>query len=72
MDPEGDFSGAVIEETVDYSQQAMSTDPEARAIIGARLGRVGALLEQSLGSPQDVEGGIVDGDVYIVQSRPQE
>ena len=72
VDPEGDFSGAVLEETVDYSEQSLSTDPEARAIVGARLGRVGALLEQSLGSPQDVEGGIVDGDVYIVQSRPQE
>lgn len=72
VDPQGGFAGAVLEETVDYSRQPLSTDPEERATVGESLGRVGALLESALGEPQDVEGGIVDGEVYVVQSRPQE
>ena len=63
---------ALIGAAVDYSRQPLSTDPEERATVGESLGRVGALLESALGEPQDVEGGIVDGEVYVVQSRPQE
>ena len=33
--------------------------------------RVGTFLEAALGVAQDIEGGFVDGEVYIVQSRPQ-
>jgi phosphoglucan,water dikinase len=72
VDPQGGFAGAVLEETVDYSCQPLSTDPEVRARVGESLGRVGALLEDALGEPQDVEGGFVGGVVYVVQSRPQE
>jgi len=72
VDPQGGFAGALLEETVDYSCQSLSTDPNARAKVGESLGRVGALLEDALGEPQDVEGGIVGGMVYVVQSRPQE
>lgn len=39
--------------------------------LGARLGKIGGQLEETFGGPQDVEGAIVDDDVYIVQSRPQ-
>ncbi len=39
--------------------------------LGARLGKIGGQLEEAFGGPQDVEGAIVDDDVYIVQSRPQ-
>ena len=57
--------------TVDYSSNALSVDPAARAALGAKLRDAGVALETAYGSAQDVEGGIVDGEVYIVQSRPQ-
>eukprot|EP00898_Chlorokybus_atmophyticus_P001306 jgi/Chlat1/2176/Chrsp17S02751 len=56
---------------VDYSKQALSTSGDARSSLGKRLAAVGAYLEEALGVPQDVEGGVVGDDVYIVQTRPQ-
>jgi hypothetical protein len=56
---------------VDYSRAELSLNETARQELGAHLGAIAALLEQRLGGPQDVEGCVVDGDVFIVQSRPQ-
>jgi phosphoglucan,water dikinase len=53
-----------------YSQE-LSTDAAARVALGRRLAAVGAALELEYGCPQDIEGGVVGDDVYIVQSRPQ-
>ena len=58
-------------ESVDYSRQALSVDAGARAALGAKLKEVGVALETAYGAPQDIEGGVVDGEVYVVQSRPQ-
>lgn len=49
----------------------MSKNAEERLKLGQQLASIGEYLEKSLGSPQDVEGAVVGGDVYIVQSRPQ-
>lgn len=51
--------------------QGLSKDADERIRLGQRLASIGAYLEESLGAPQDVEGAVVGGDVYIVQSRPQ-
>ncbi len=56
---------------VDYSQLELTQDDGKRAELGAKLGKIAVLLEQRLGGPQDVEGCVADGVVYIVQSRPQ-
>jgi phosphoglucan,water dikinase len=67
-----DAGGSSVKtEAVDYSSNALSVDPAARAALGAKLRDAGVALETAYGSAQDVEGGIVDGEVYIVQSRPQ-
>ena len=71
FDPHGGFGGRIERFPVDYSQQPLSTDPAARDAAGKRLVRVGTFLEAALGVAQDIEGGFVDGEVYIVQSRPQ-
>jgi len=63
--------GAVAESVVDYSRQPLSGGAEAREALGARLEAVGRALQAALGSPQDVEGAVVEGEVYVVQSRPQ-
>ena len=67
-----DAGGSSVKtEAVDYSSNALSVDPAARAALGAKLRDAGVALETAYGAAQDVEGGIVDGEVYIVQSRPQ-
>ncbi|CAG9466241.1 unnamed protein product [Pedinophyceae sp. YPF-701] len=56
---------------VDYSQQRVSVDAEARVKLGSRLCAIGEVLEGELGGAQDVEGAVVGGTIYLVQSRPQ-
>ena len=64
--------GKVTTESVDYTRQDLSTSESARARIGERLLKIATELEFSLGCAQDVEGGLLsNGDVVIVQSRPQ-
>jgi len=35
-----------------------------------QLGRIGRIVEEQFGSPQDIEWCLADGNFYIVQSRP--
>jgi phosphoenolpyruvate synthase/pyruvate phosphate dikinase len=63
--------GMVVKRTVDYSKQQLSRDKGAREELAVRLAAVGAVLEAEFGSSQDVEGAILDGDIFVVQSRPQ-
>ena len=63
---------ALVWRPVDYTTQRLSTDPDARARLGAALADVAASLETLFGGPQDVEGCVSgDGRVCVVQSRPQ-
>lgn len=39
--------------------------------LGVRIGRVSAALERELQCPQDIEGVVAEGQLWIVQSRPQ-
>ena len=39
--------------------------------IGSELSRIGSVLEEHFGGPQDIEGAYAGGKYYIVQSRPQ-
>ncbi|ERN06779.1 phosphoglucan, water dikinase, chloroplastic [Amborella trichopoda] len=63
--------GGVVRRTVDYSRQSLTVDGLTRLRLGQRLGAVGFFLERKFGCPQDIEGCVVGGDIYIVQSRPQ-
>lgn len=64
-------SGAVSSRVVDYSQQELSWSDDVRGALGRRLAAVGRLLESEFEGPQDVEGCVVEGRLYIVQTRPQ-
>jgi phosphoglucan,water dikinase len=64
-------SGAISSETLDYSRVPLSSDAQARRELATRLARIGRNLEQALGAPQDIEGAVVDGEIYLVQARPQ-
>lgn len=63
--------GKVVPQTADYSTKALSVDPAFRKLIGQRLATIGFFLELKFGSPQDIEGCVVEKDIYIVQARPQ-
>ena len=63
---------ALIWRPVDYTTQRLSTDPDARASLGAALADVAESLDTLFGGAQDVEGCVSgDGRVCVVQSRPQ-
>ena len=68
---EGKADGKMRKEVADYSKVELSVKAQAREELGKKLARVGQLLEEKLGGAQDVEGAVVGGEVYIVQSRPQ-
>jgi hypothetical protein len=59
---------------VDYSVHPLSSSQEYRQSLGTRLGSIGSLLEATFGDEaQDIEGCVTEGgDVYVVQTRPQE
>lgn len=57
--------------TVDYSVQPLSVNSETRQSFAQRLCNIGMVLEGQFGGAQDVEGCVVGGDIFIVQTRPQ-
>ncbi|CAM6112841.1 unnamed protein product [Calypogeia fissa] len=63
--------GNVTHQTADYSKKKLSFDPAFRTYLGQRLATIGFFLEQKFECPQDIEGCVVDSDIYIVQARPQ-
>lgn len=67
----GVADGKVLCRTVDYSKSRLSINADYMRHIGQRLATIGFFLEQKCGVPQDIEGCVVDNDIYIVQARPQ-
>lgn len=66
-----DRSGKLVSVPVDYSQQPLTASVDARKALAAALREVLLPLEQHYGGPQDVEGGWLNGEVYVFQTRPQ-
>ena len=63
--------GTVALRTIDYSKQELSCNEDARSKLAVQLSGIGCALEDHFGAAQDVEGAVVEGAVYVVQSRPQ-
>jgi phosphoglucan,water dikinase len=56
-----------------YTKVPMTTDSVYRKKIGARLGAVGAFVEQAMGYALDIEGAISGKEeIYLVQARAQQ
>ncbi|CAN4124012.1 unnamed protein product [Withania somnifera] len=62
-----------LEEKVimDYSSDPLITDGNFRQTILSNIARAGNVIEELYGSPQDIEGVVRDGKIYVVQTRPQ-
>ncbi|KAF5450262.1 hypothetical protein F2P56_030628 [Juglans regia] len=56
---------------LDYSSDPLMIDGNFRHSILSSIARAGSAIEELYGSPQDIEGVIRDGKVFVVQTRPQ-
>ncbi|KAF3431222.1 hypothetical protein FNV43_RR25952 [Rhamnella rubrinervis] len=56
---------------LDYSTDPLIVDGNFRQSILSSIARAGNAIEELYGSPQDIEGVIRDGKLYVVQTRPQ-
>lgn len=56
---------------LDYSCDPLITDCNFRQSILSKIASAGRVIEELNGSPQDIEGVVKDGKIYVVQTRPQ-
>lgn len=56
---------------LDYSSDPLIIDGKFRQSILSSIAHAGSAIEELYGSPQDIEGVIRDGKLYVVQTRPQ-
>ncbi len=59
------------ERLVDYATDHLILDEAFQKSILTKIAEAGYAVEKLLGSAQDIEGVIKDGELYIVQTRPQ-
>ncbi|XP_008219224.1 PREDICTED: alpha-glucan water dikinase 2 isoform X1 [Prunus mume] len=56
---------------LDYSRDRMIIDRAFQISLFSRIAEVGKIVGGLYGRPQDIEGVVKDGVIYVVQSRPQ-
>lgn len=59
------------EKVVDYSTDHLILDEAFQKSVLTKIAEAGYAVEKLLGSAQDIEGVVKDGELYIVQTRPQ-
>ena len=59
------------EVTLDYTGDTLVWDPGFRGEFIENLRKLGRVIEEALGAPQDIEGVFARGRFHVVQSRPQ-
>lgn len=63
--------GQDIKLTVDYSKEPLTTNALYRQQLGRRLGAVGLFLAEKFRGRWDIEGCLLNNDIYIVQMHPR-
>ncbi|CAA6665517.1 unnamed protein product [Spirodela intermedia] len=56
---------------LDYASDQLIVDAGFRKSILSNIARAGSAIEELYGSPQDIEGVVKDGKIFVVQTRPQ-
>ncbi|KAL9253204.1 Alpha-glucan water dikinase, chloroplastic-like protein [Drosera capensis] len=56
---------------LDYSSDPLINDGNFRQSLLSNIARAGSAIEELYGSPQDIEGVVKEGKIYVVQTRPQ-
>ncbi|XP_025817671.1 alpha-glucan water dikinase, chloroplastic-like [Panicum hallii] len=59
------------EVVLDYTTDRLITDYSFRNTILSTIAHTGYAIEDLFGSPQDIEGVVKDGKIFVVQTRPQ-
>jgi alpha-glucan,water dikinase len=56
----------------DYSADPLVWDQDFQAKLLTKIAEAGVAIEAALdGVPQDIEGVVKGGEIYVVQTRPQ-
>ncbi|RWW04502.1 hypothetical protein GW17_00032267 [Ensete ventricosum] len=56
---------------LDYVSDPLIMDKNFCSSILSSIARAGHAIEELYGSPQDIEGVVKDGKIFVVQTRPQ-
>lgn len=56
---------------LDYSTDQLMNDGNFRHSVLSKIAQTGSAIEELYGTPQDIEGVVKDGKIYVVQTRPQ-
>eukprot|EP00257_Ricinus_communis_P020529 XP_015579774.1 LOW QUALITY PROTEIN: alpha-glucan water dikinase 2 [Ricinus communis] len=56
---------------LNYSRDRMIVDKAFQVSLFSKIAEAGRVMEGLYGCPQDIEGVVKDGAIYIVQARPQ-
>ncbi|KAH9746632.1 alpha-glucan water dikinase 2 [Citrus sinensis] len=56
---------------LDYSRDPMVGDKSFQTSVFSKIAETGKIIESLYGYPQDIEGVLKDGLIYVVQARPQ-
>ncbi|KMS97340.1 hypothetical protein BVRB_6g155850 isoform B [Beta vulgaris subsp. vulgaris] len=56
---------------LDYSADPLINDSNFRQSVLSGIAKAGSAIEELYGSPQDIEGVVKDGKIFVVQTRPQ-
>jgi alpha-glucan,water dikinase len=56
---------------LNYAEEKIVWDRDFRKYLLTSIAKIGAELEKTMGSPQDIEGAYGDEKFYVVQTRPQ-
>jgi alpha-glucan, water dikinase len=59
------------EVVLDYTTDPLIVDGGFRKSVLSSIARAGHAIEELYGSPQDVEGVVKEGKIFVVQTRPQ-
>ena len=53
-----------------YSRDPMVVDLHFQSLIHSKIAEMGKIIEDLYGCPQDIEGVVHDGQVYVLQCKP--
>ncbi|KAJ9187005.1 hypothetical protein P3X46_002505 [Hevea brasiliensis] len=71
----GLYDSALMDEEekviLDYSSDRLMVDKAFQTSIFSKIAEAGKIIEGLCGCPQDIEGVVKDGVIYVVQARPQ-
>ncbi|XP_030934954.1 alpha-glucan water dikinase 2 isoform X1 [Quercus lobata] len=59
------------EVVLDYSKDRLVVDKTFQVSLFSKIAEAGKIIEGLYGRPQDIEGVVKDGIIYVVQTRPQ-